>query len=161
MRNLNSFILFISVASLIGSNIFLNILFRQMSSSLVQTPEGWLAQALLDAVFTLHNFTPDFHSQTGFVNSQTNAQNQKPSLNYQRCGLRELHMCCWCPWIFVRLNIWTCWRFKTMLLWNEYWLKNTSGDDLQPMREQETRQWGVLREVANHNLRIIKLNHNI
>ncbi len=48
-----------------------------------------------NAEFTLHNFSPIFHSPTGFDKLLTNARDrrqigaQSHSVNYQRCDLRE------------------------------------------------------------------------
>ncbi len=57
-----------------------------------------------NAKFTLHDFSPIFHSLTGFDKSPTNARHRRQidarsherqscSMNYQRCDLRSSSMC--------------------------------------------------------------------
>ncbi len=88
-----------------------------------------------NAKFTLHDFSLIFHSPTGFDKSPTNARHwsqigtrsrewQSPSVNDQRCNLRESPM--------RRRHPWNIGHAK--------YLEKYIGDDLQPMREQDTGQ---------------------
>ncbi len=64
------------------------------------------------------------------------------TLNYQRRDLRESPMRRRRREIFGMLNIWICLRFLILLC---EWVLTEKyiGDDLQPMREQDTGQLGV------------------
>ncbi len=100
------------------------------------------------AKFTLHGFSPIFHSLTGFDKSLTNvggksvlahARDNLPVWmikdtiwGHRRCivDTRE---------IYGMLNIWSCQRF-TILLCEWVLTEKYISDDLQPMREQDTGQ---------------------
>ncbi len=82
------------------------------------------------AKFTLHDFSPTFHSPTGFDKSPTNARHRR---QIGACCVADTHK------IFGMLNIWSCWRF-TILLCEWVLTEKYISDDLQPMREQDTGQ---------------------
>ncbi len=54
----------------------------------------------------------------------------------------------------VRITKDAIWDSKSIAVWNEFWLKNI-GNDLQPMKEQDTGQWEVRGGVADHNINVI------
>ncbi len=110
-----------------------------------------------NAKFTLHDFSPIFHSPTDFDKSPTNARDRRQigarsrewqlrSVNYQRCNLRESPRRRRRPW-----NIWHAKYLELSAILNPaVWMSSDRfltekyiGDDLQPMREQDTGQLEV------------------
>ncbi len=89
------------------------------------------------AEFTLHDFSPDFHSPTGFAKSPTNTQNRRQigacshewksrGVNYQKHDLRELLTCRRRPWNIWHAKYLDLSVIQNAAVWNEFWLKNTS-----------------------------------
>ncbi len=97
----------------------------QLRKLLVQVrPVGRMSLEPCNAEFTLQDFSPDFHSLTGFAKSPTNAWNWRQtgarsrewhsrSVNYQRRDLRESLMCCRHPWNILHAKYLD--RFKSLL----------------------------------------------
>ncbi len=118
------------------------------------------------AKFTLHDFSPIFHSPTGFDILPTNARHrrqigarsrewQSRSVNSQGRNLRESRCIAVTRKIFAMLNIWSCRRF-TYLLCEWVLTEKYISDDLQPMREQDTGQRearGGLKRLAIYKQR--------
>ncbi len=80
------------------------------------------------AKFTLHDFSPDFNSLTGFAKLLTNARNQRlvhASDNHAVWIIKDA------IWENRPLNIWHAKyldlpAIQNPAVWNEFWLKNTS-----------------------------------
>ncbi len=97
----------------------------QLRKLLVQVrPVGRMSLEPCNAEFTLQDFSPDFHSLTGFAKSPTNAWNGGKLVlvhasdihavfNYQRRDLRESLMCCRHPWNILHAKYLD--RFKSLL----------------------------------------------